>query len=80
MKRILPFFLVLFGCTSFPDPIEEFNKLSAPILFVGKSADGAVTVCDSSNQYITIGSEYHLALVLSASYAPGDTIEYFRSR
>jgi hypothetical protein len=80
MKKLLPFLLFVFGCGLLPDHVAEFEKLTPPILLVAKSKEGTVTVCDSSNRYVTIGSGYYLSLSLSASYEVGDTILFFHRR
>ena len=66
---------VLFvGCDVLETPIDKFEKLTAPIVLVGKSKDGSVTVCDSKNKYVTIGEEFYLAKTISNTYEKGDTL------
>ena len=79
MKKNIFFLLILFGygCS---DTASDFKKLKPPILLVGKSGEGAVTVCDSTNKYLTLGNEYYLAKTLSSSYSRGDTIVFFRKK
>ena len=78
MKKIFILFLI-FGCNPFSDPISDFHALKPPILLVGKSDDGTVTVCDKMNSYVTIGCTYYLARSISASYEVGDTLLFFHT-
>lgn len=60
---------ILFSaCSEFDSPADKFEKLIPPIILVAESKDGAITVCDSKNQYVTIGQEFYLAQVISDSY------------
>jgi hypothetical protein len=79
MKKLAKLFilLALSGCMS---PVDRFSQLTPPIVLVGKSDKGSITVCDSNNIYVTIGHEFYLAKTISGSYQKGDTLIYFKLR
>jgi len=76
--KLLLLLLILPGCGLLPDPVGDFEGLKVPIVVVGKSVDGDVTVLDQSNTYVTIPSHYYLGSTIFDSYGVGDTIIFFK--
>ncbi len=73
--------LVAFSFNSCITPIQdEFNELQPPIIIIGISEAGGVTVCDVNNKYLVISGDYILANTLNYNYCANDTIGCFYCR
>lgn len=53
---------------------HELNNLEEPIILIGKSKEGSITLCDKNNKYLTLNSTYYLAMTIHGSYEKGDTL------
>lgn len=77
IKYILVLLVLLGGCNP---PANRIKKMEHPIVIVGISEDGDITLCDSQNTYLTVGHDYYLAKTISSSYQKGDTLIYHNNR
>ena len=65
----------MFTSCSYSQNMEiEFGRLSHPIIIVGVSEHGSVTLCDSENKYMILSSGYAFTGSIADSYVKGDTL------
>ena len=72
--------LLLSSCSMIVNKERVFDQLKLPIVVVAESTKGAVTVCDSKGNYVTLPQGHYLAQTISASYNKGDTLRFLEEK